>query len=1013
MEILRQNLMILASAGSGKTYQLGNRIIGLVAGGAKPEEIIALTFTRKAAGEFADAVLSKLAKAATDPATATRLRQELNLPEADFTATLERVVRSLPRLTLGTIDSFFAKVVRLFQYEFGITGGTFELVEGPRAAALVDEIIADVLDDALTGDQGTEFLEAFRRSTIGREDQGVLKPLRESIRRWQARLEENRHLEWGPRHLAAIPPEEWELRKSALTTSVLAHIDSINFTDPRQHARLVEAVERIEQHTIGSGSLGSDIPTLLKNLFEAVALQPGTSLTVKSQKDFTITGPCADALRRMIQLAADCETSAALIRTRAVRQVVGAFDTLCESRLRRQGRLGFHDVKVLMGEWSRNEESRLKREAIDFRLDARIRHWLLDEFQDTSRPDWLGLQPLIDEAASSDDGTLFVVGDRKQAIYAWRGGEVGLFDELIDRYPGRIHSEPMAESWRSCPEVLELVNHVCGDTTTLRALFGPISDNWQWDTHVTAPPIHLPDRRGEARVEVLEDRDARLARLTEILKELGIGERKLTCGVLLRSNDRVREVAEHLRSADFDVIEEGRREPSKDNPLGIATTRLLRWLANPADRFSKQTLAMSPLGELLTSRHGDWPDAWSTLTRAIAETGFASTIGGLISDLWPILSDFGRRRAGDLLEALTEMDRLGLTSIHEAADWLDRLEIAQSPGSAAVQVMTIHKSKGLGFDVVVLPEVPDDSVPQAQYFDVAEDETWISETPPKWARQLIPPLRDAEERWGQTQRYEALCTLYVALTRAKRGLYVLIDPAKKNTDPDKPSLTNWLRQSTGAGATTGVAWQSGDPSWVDAVEPLQPKAIPPGTSHTPGPAVPRRRRHTPSQAKSDASIRHSATGMAFGTAVHELFESIVWIDETPPTLPDSPPGEALRRVLAEPSLADLFARDGRSITLLREQAIDAMIDGSLTSGVIDRLHIHRDPDGRPTRLHVIDYKTDAVEDPAELLERYRGQMIAYREALRRVYPTTPIDCTLLSVRHARRVDLADHESADP
>ena len=67
---------------------------------------------------------------------------------------------------------------------------------------------------------------------------------------------------------------------------------------------------------------------------------------------------------------------------------------------------------------------------------------------------------------------MFIVGDRKQAIYAWRGGEVGLFDEVMERYRVGLEIEPMAESWRSCPEVLALVNHVCGDARTLRELFG-------------------------------------------------------------------------------------------------------------------------------------------------------------------------------------------------------------------------------------------------------------------------------------------------------------------------------------------------------------------------------------------------------------------------------------------------------------------------------------------------------------------------------------------------------------
>ena len=66
MNILAKNLMILASAGSGKTFQLSNRVIGLVSSGVDPRTIVALTFTRKAAGEFADEILMKLAQAARD-----------------------------------------------------------------------------------------------------------------------------------------------------------------------------------------------------------------------------------------------------------------------------------------------------------------------------------------------------------------------------------------------------------------------------------------------------------------------------------------------------------------------------------------------------------------------------------------------------------------------------------------------------------------------------------------------------------------------------------------------------------------------------------------------------------------------------------------------------------------------------------------------------------------------------------------------------------------------------------
>ena len=494
----------------------------------------------------------------------------------------------------------------------------------------------------------------------------------------------------------------------------------------------------------------------------------------------------------MVELAARCELAAALLRTRAVRELIALYDARCAKLLRNNGLLGFDDVKILMGDWARTEDARLRREAVDFRLDARTDHWLLDEFQDTSRADWNGLLPLVDEAATADDGTLFIVGDRKQAIYAWRGGDVSLFDEVMARYAGGLEIAPMAESWRSCPEVLALVNQVCGDLPTLRELFGEAATRWDWQEHFSAQPLTTPAKRGEARVEVVGDWQERLERLAQILLDLAVGQRAMTCGILLRGNEKVREVADHLRARGFDVIEEGRRQPATDNPVGIVIAHLLQWLADPANSFAREVVEMSPLAAGLLTRHGNsWRNIWQNLTDEAARGGFAAMVEDVITGSWPAWSDFGRRRAGDLLGALATLDAQGVASPREAADWITRLEVAQSPGVAAVQVMTIHKAKGLGFDVVVLPEVPDDPIPQAQYFEVAEGADWLSQTPPKWARAILPDLREAEARWATQQQYEAFCMLYVALTRAKRGLYVLLQPPAPTADPDQ-TLTRQL-----------------------------------------------------------------------------------------------------------------------------------------------------------------------------------------------------------------------------
>ncbi len=165
--------MILASAGSGKTYALTNRFVQLLALGAKPERIAALTFTRKAAGEFFDEILTKLARAATDPAFAEKIAGEIGgpkLPPADFGRMLRGMVDAMPRLCLGTLDGFFARVVRAFPLELGL-GGDFDLLEEHASRLERRRVLRRMfgVTGALEAAQ-QDFIEAFKRATFGAEE---------------------------------------------------------------------------------------------------------------------------------------------------------------------------------------------------------------------------------------------------------------------------------------------------------------------------------------------------------------------------------------------------------------------------------------------------------------------------------------------------------------------------------------------------------------------------------------------------------------------------------------------------------------------------------------------------------------------------------------------------------------------------------------------------------------------------------------------------------------------------
>ena len=153
---LLTNMLISASAGTGKTYQLSLRFLGLLAlnGGNHPERLIAITFTRKAAGEFKDRILTDLAAGAADEAGAARLKERLwavikgtdgepglwpgapeawkeeNLHRERFLHLLHILVQNLARLNLCTIDSLFAQIASASAFELGVSG--FSMIDPRR-----------------------------------------------------------------------------------------------------------------------------------------------------------------------------------------------------------------------------------------------------------------------------------------------------------------------------------------------------------------------------------------------------------------------------------------------------------------------------------------------------------------------------------------------------------------------------------------------------------------------------------------------------------------------------------------------------------------------------------------------------------------------------------------------------------------------------------------------------------------------------------------------------------------
>ena len=177
--------MILASAGSGKTWQLTNRYIALMATQLRsgepvtPERIVAVTFTRKAAGEFFDAILTKLAKAASDPEEAKQLGSDPedplskilgSLTQAEYRILLRIFIQRMPRLFLGTLDSFFSNILRAFPSEFGLAGD-FDIIDHHLSTVVRSDVYRHVFQRQPeqvpgAGQAQKDFMEAFRRAQL-------------------------------------------------------------------------------------------------------------------------------------------------------------------------------------------------------------------------------------------------------------------------------------------------------------------------------------------------------------------------------------------------------------------------------------------------------------------------------------------------------------------------------------------------------------------------------------------------------------------------------------------------------------------------------------------------------------------------------------------------------------------------------------------------------------------------------------------------------------------------------
>lgn len=743
------HLRIRASAGTGKTFRLTDRIVELLLLGIDPGKIIALTFTRKAAGEFLVKTLRKLAELSTDrkAVAAFRARRGIERPLApqDFLPLLRKLADSLDRIEFGTLDSFFYRVVAAFGTPLGL-GTTPRLLDETSANRQEQEILREVAAGLGHLDLVAELVRGPARARLNPldPDLGLLDRIESlyTLHPESPAWGDERTI-WGA---AGCP---W---KDCRAPEV----------SPDFHPEIAKAIGQFNEWRPGAKKFG----TTAERLFEqADNLRAGNPVEIEFRKKPIVLGPAErEAVFQAIGACLWRALAPRLVQSRRWLEMARALRAARDRRLVGEGTLRFADLPVLLSRITRAE---MGAEELQFRLDGWFDHWLLDEFQDTSRIQWRALQPLLDEVLQDSSGTrsFFYVGDVKQSIYGFRDGDPSLFGEIFDHYtrhaPDHIGEESLGESRRSSKEVISLVDQ------TFRApseagLPEAVVRRWQdaWTEHSAHGDNPSPGfvHRISCTAEEYWERIAGIVEASKILERP-----PLTCAVLVRTNAMAHEAVGELGRLGIPATTESNPPIATDNPHGVAILMAARLTADPSDSFARRALAAGPLGD---PGESFVPEA----LRQFHLHGAQGMVHAWLKRLPPT------SRHASLRRAAREFDDNTQGSLRDFAEFLAGYADPTSARPGTVQVMTIHKSKGLEFDLVFLPLPKDsrmDKWDADRPFCSAGEPAWVLQLPSENFCAADPVLRVAGQTLRDSSAFDSLCGLYVAETRARRALVLL------------------------------------------------------------------------------------------------------------------------------------------------------------------------------------------------------------------------------------------------
>jgi ATP-dependent exoDNAse (exonuclease V) beta subunit len=820
--------LLKASAGSGKTYSLAERFVQFLLSNHIPQNslrnILAITFSNNAAKEMKERILSWLKDLYfRDPGKIEETSEIVSLKQEHLAekagAKVDEILRNYTEFQVKTIDSFMTSIYKASAINLGYSPD-FDIVMAP------EKIMAYAFN---------RFLRGVRQKSLAAE---FLEELLGII--LESRGGESAYL-WDPSEDFLKETIELHDRLSGVVKDPKI-VDAENKMESLKR-KIRETAESLNGSIETSGltkSKGSSFYSILEmvrnNRFPDLVDKGLSNLPVikpKTEAEITRYEKISDAwsllarqIREYIELYAMTYYSPYL-------RTYEAFKDILDEVKKKDGTIFIHDINKKLSDYLDHEVV----PDVYFRIGETIYHYLIDEFQDTSPIQWANLFPLI-ENSLSQGGSLFAVGDTKQAIYGFRNADYGIMKgfESDNPFPSALHRVKELEiNYRSLEGAVDFSRAFFKKVVAHHDKYRePARRSGLVDYEQRVKEDHRSSGAAEViRCEKKEDGFAEKEKIQDLIKSLL--QRGYACSdiaILGYRNEDVVNITTWLNEVDIPFISYSSLD-IRTRKLTAEIVALLAFLDSPPDDLSfagfvlgeifrkvlegNEKLELRRLHEFLFKNrktsplykafHGEFSALWETYFEDLFKSTGYLPLYDLVNEIYRIFRVFEHFKEEEatlvkILEVIKNFEGEGKNNPGDFLKYASGEESGESDwtmdvpaGINAVKVMTIHKAKGLGFPVVVVLLYEEMSRGFKYILDEEADGVRLL----KINQQIMkasPFLQGKYEEERDKDLVNKLNTLYVGFTRAEDELYIVGVGSARNQFPidllkEIDSKTGW------------------------------------------------------------------------------------------------------------------------------------------------------------------------------------------------------------------------------